>query len=79
MLEDLQPATAIRSCRVRTVRDELSKKDAELFMGYVNNESGWTHHGLAKALAARNVNIDPKAIQRHRLNQCTCRLLEDVG
>ena len=66
MLEDLKPATPIRSCRVRTVRDELSKKDAELFIGYVKDESTWTNHGLAKALATRNVNIDPKAIQRHR-------------
>jgi hypothetical protein len=76
MLENLVKEVQVRSCRVRTVRDELDKKDAELFMQYINDTENWTSHTLAKALATRTVGIDPKAIQRHRLNHCTCRFLD---
>jgi hypothetical protein len=76
MLENLVKEVPVRSCRIRTIRDELNKTDSALFVEYVNDSENWTSHTLAKALATRGLNIDPKAIQRHRLNHCTCRFLD---
>lgn len=75
MLENLVAEKPIRSCKVRTVRDSLDGKDQKLFMQYVDDVDGWASHTLAKALASRGLVIDPKAISRHREQQCTCRLL----
>ncbi len=75
MLENLSIEKPIRSCRVRTSHEELEGKDKDLFMQYINDTDSWPSHTLAKALAARGLVIDPKAIQRHRESQCTCRFL----
>jgi hypothetical protein len=75
MLENLVDEKPVRSCRIRTIRDELDKNDAVLFMQYINDTDGWPSHTLARALTSRGVIIDPKAITRHRLNHCTCRFL----
>jgi hypothetical protein len=76
MLENLVKEIPVRSCRIRTIRDELNKTDSALFVEYVNDSENWTSHTLAKALATRGLNVDPKAISRHRLNHCTCRFLD---
>jgi hypothetical protein len=79
MLEDLKPVKKIGTCKVRTVAEGLSDKDKKLFYSYINDEDTWSAHTLSKALLSRDVNLDPKAIMRHRVKGCTCRLVNGAG
>lgn len=74
MLEDLKPVRAIRSCKVRTIREGLDSKDQLLLDGFLADLS-WTPHILSKALGAKGLKVDHRQIQQHRDLTCTCREL----
>lgn len=72
MLENLQPAKIIRSCKVRTLKQELSDSDGKLLDGYLKDAETWTPHKLAKALGSKGLKIDHRQIAQHRDLMCSC-------
>lgn len=79
MLEDLKPVSTVRSCKIRTIKEGLSKSDAKLLDQYIADTQKWTPHVLAKALGTKGLKVDHRQISMHRNNTCTCKELEDAG
>lgn len=72
MLEDLnKPNQKIYPCKVRTIKESLSDKDAKTFIEAVNDES-WQAYVLARELAKRGIQISDRTIRYHRQNGCSC-------
>lgn len=73
MLEDLEPVKAFRSCKIRTLKDDLDPKDQELLDTYLANVETWTPYKLAKALASKGLRVDYHQITAHRNKICSCK------
>jgi hypothetical protein len=71
MLEDLKLPVKVYSCRVRTVADEISDKDASIFEAAVMNPE-WPCKTLQNELLKRGVKISDTAIKQHREKRCSC-------
>lgn len=71
MLEDLVIPVRITPCRVRTIREELSEKDAVIFETAVNNPE-WACKTLSNELLKREIKISDTAISNHREKRCSC-------
>ncbi len=71
MLEDLKIPVKLTPCRVRTVKDELSEKDAVIFEEAVMNPD-WFCKTLSNELLKREVKISDTAIKHHREKRCSC-------
>lgn len=72
MLEDLQPLSDKRSCRVRTLTTELNEKDAQILLDAVADDIKWSVNGLSAALASRGISLSKDAIIKHRRQRCSC-------
>lgn len=72
MLENLKPVTIERSCKVRTVLDQLEVEDGKLLTQYLADSDTWSSNGLAKALNTRGVFISANTITKHRQGGCSC-------
>lgn len=72
MLEDLKPISTLRSCKVRTLKETLSKADADLLEKYIADVQAWTPHTLSKALAVKGLKVDHRQLEAHRQKTCTC-------
>lgn len=72
MLENLHPVKMIRTCKVRTLKEDLSESDAKLLDGYLKDRETWTPHKLSRALGVRGLKIDHRQIAQHRDSMCSC-------
>jgi hypothetical protein len=71
MLEDLSLPVKLYSCRVRTVREEMSESDGQILEDAVMNPD-WPFKTLETELFRKGVSLSEKAIKRHREKQCSC-------
>jgi hypothetical protein len=71
MLENLTPPKKIRSCAVRTILEQLEKKDKEIFIAALASQE-WAALTLAKELTSRGLLISDGGITRHRKEMCSC-------
>ena len=72
MLEGLEPVKIMRSCKVRTLKQDLSDADTKLLDSYLADADKWTPHKLSVALASKGLKIDHRQIQQHRDLMCSC-------
>jgi hypothetical protein len=71
LLEDLQIPIKRTPCRVRTLKEEMSDKDAAILEEAVMNPS-WPCKTLQNELAKRGAKISDTAIKHHREERCSC-------
>jgi hypothetical protein len=71
MLEDLSLPVKLYSCRVRTVREEMSEKDAEILEDAVMNPA-WPCKTLQNELLKREIKLSDTVIKNHREKRCSC-------
>ena len=72
ILEDLnKPDKKVYPCKVRTIKESLSDKDAKTFIEAVNDES-WQAYVLARELGKRGIEISDRTIRSHRYKLCSC-------
>lgn len=71
MLEDLSLPVRITSCRVRTVKESMSKEDKAILEAAVMNPE-WPLKTLSNELAKRKITISDAAIKNHREKNCSC-------
>jgi len=71
MLEDLTLPVKLYSCRVRTVRDEMSKTDAAILEDAVMNPA-WACKTLQNELLKRGIKLSDTVIKNHREKRCSC-------
>lgn len=71
MLEDLKLPIKITACKVRTVKADLTDKDAEILEATVMNPE-WPFKTLSNELKKRGIVISDYAIKNHREKDCSC-------
>jgi hypothetical protein len=71
MLEDLNLPVKLYSCRVRTVREEMSKTDAVILEDAVMNPA-WPCKTLQNELLKREIKLSDTVIKNHREKRCSC-------
>lgn len=71
MLEDLSVPVKQIPCRIRTLKEELSPKDAEILEAAVMNPE-WGLKTLSNELAKRGAKASDSSIKRHREKACSC-------
>jgi len=74
MLENLEPITKPRTCKVRTVMDSLDTQDRET-LAKALADPRWSPYALSLALEQRGLALADKLITRHRLRRCSCQQL----
>lgn len=72
MLEGLEPKKHSFTCKVKTISEELEKKDLEIFLAAINDSRKWSAKGLQRALKERGLVIADTVIARHRQKLCRC-------
>lgn len=71
-LDDLTPpGPPARTCKVRTIADELDKTDRENLHAALADKR-WTDTGLSNELTTRGLPISRDSITKHRKNLCSC-------
>jgi len=71
MLEDLSLPVKLYSCRVRTVREEMSESDGQILEDAVMNPA-WPCKTLQNELLKREVKLSDTTIKHHREKRCSC-------
>lgn len=71
MLEDLSLPIRKFPCKVRTVKSELSEKDAAILETAVMNPV-WPCRTLENALSSKGIVVSEKTIKQHREKRCSC-------
>jgi len=71
MLEDLMLPKRKFACKVRTVKQTLSEKDAEILESAVMNPV-WPCRTLENALSSKGIVVSEKTIKQHREKRCSC-------
>jgi hypothetical protein len=74
MLENLEPITPLRSCKVRTIMESLETKDRETLEKALVDPR-WTPYSLSTALEKRGLALADKLIRKHLNAECTCKQL----
>lgn len=72
MLEDLQPKSTSRGCRVGTILAELDSNDRQILEDALEDHVRWSAHGLMVALKERGVFTSVHPILNHRRGICRC-------
>jgi hypothetical protein len=73
MLEDLKPSPrSNRSCRIRTILDELSESDRAIFSKALGDLDAYPHIYLARAMTERGILLSDKSVTNHRKGVCSC-------
>lgn len=72
MLENLLPPKQKRSCKVRTVMDELDQADAAILEAAVMDAKNWKIRTLEKELLTHGIQLSETPILRHRTKACSC-------
>lgn len=71
MLEDLEIPSRKTSCRIRTIKADLSEKDAVILEDAVMNPN-WAYKTLSNELLKREISVSDTAIKSHREKLCSC-------
>ena len=71
MLEDLEKPKRANTCRIVTMKAELSEEDYQIFLDAVNDPT-WSGHALKTALNQRGFSISGDSILKHRKGVCRC-------
>lgn len=71
ILDGLEPAKRVYSCKVRTVLTELNDEDRGILEAAIADKA-WSNTGLAASLQQRGVDLKPEAIRVHRMGACSC-------
>jgi hypothetical protein len=71
MLEDLSLPVRQTSCKIRTLKNELSEKDATILEQAVMNPE-WPYKTLSNELAKRGTKASDVSIKTHREKRCSC-------
>ena len=72
MLEGLEPAKQLFTCKVATVRDSLDESDQEILLEAIIDERKWPAKSLSNALKARGISLADTVISKHRKRVCRC-------
>lgn len=72
MLENLAPLDKARSCKVRTVMEQLEPDDRERLQAFLSDTETWSSNGLSKALNTRGILVSANTIHKHRQKACAC-------
>lgn len=72
MLEGLEPPKVNFTCRVKTVLEELDKKDAQILVAALADVRKWPAKTLQKALKERGLSLADTIISKHRQQLCRC-------
>jgi hypothetical protein len=70
MLEDLQLPKRNTPCRIRTLKSELTDKDALILETAVMNPE-WPYKTLSNELYKRGTKVSDAAIKHHREKRCS--------
>jgi len=71
MLEDLELPKKVWPCKVRTLKADMSDKDAEILENVLLNPD-WPIRTLSNELKKRDIEISETAIKSHREKRCSC-------
>lgn len=71
MLEDLKIPVKQTSCRIRTLKNDLSDKDSDLLEKAVM-DSEWPCKTLSNELAKKGIKASDISIKNHREKRCSC-------
>lgn len=71
MLEDLSLPVKQFPCRIRTLKGELSEKDAVILETAVMNPE-WPCKTLSNELSKRGTKVSDISIKNHREKRCSC-------
>jgi hypothetical protein len=72
LLEDLNPPSEARGCRVGIIMSQLSETDRKILDDAVKDVGTWSANGLMTALNQRGIRISVHPILRHRKGFCKC-------
>ena len=72
LLDNLEPPKKNRSCKIRTVKNELDKKDQEALDSYLADLERWPAKSLSNALSSKGIIVTDNTITRHRKGICSC-------
>lgn len=72
MLENLEPNQRYYRCNVNELVNSLEPADKKILEDAIADEKKWTSYGLHAALKARGIKLNDKAINKHRLGECSC-------
>ena len=72
MLENLRPSERHRSCKVRTVMNELEPMDAEILEAAVMDSAKWKIRTLSIELQKLGIVLSDNPIAKHRAKGCSC-------
>lgn len=75
MLENLEPVKPIRSCKIRTILEQLDESDQKILVDALADRGKWQDYPLSKALESRGIHVSPNSISKHRDRTCSCRLV----
>jgi hypothetical protein len=71
VLEDLELPKKLWSCRVRTVKTDMSDKDSQILESAVMNLE-WPVRTLSHELKKRGIELSDSSIKNHREKRCSC-------
>ena len=66
------PNPRVRPCRIRSIANELTEKDREIFITAVNSPGKWPARALSTQLRENGLDISEGPIWAHRKGECTC-------
>ena len=72
MLENLTPLDKARTCKVRTIMEQLEPDDRVRFQAFLTDTETWSSNGLSKALNTVGVFVSANTIHKHRQRACAC-------
>lgn len=72
LLDALEPPKKERSCKIRSVKAELDKKDQEILDRALADVELWPAKTLSNQLQNRGLIITDTTITRHRKGLCSC-------
>ena len=72
LLDGLEPAVRVQSCKTRTILETLDKSDRAILETALADFDKWSNGGLARALNARGIVIKADTLGIHRRGQCSC-------
>lgn len=72
MLENLLPPQRKRSCKVRTIMEELNEADAAILEAAVMDSKNWKVRTLENELLTHGIHLSETPILKHRTKACSC-------
>jgi hypothetical protein len=71
LLEGMEPAKKLTTCKIRTYKITLGVNDQMILIDALANPV-WTNAALSRALTDRGLVVSDKTIKAHREKRCSC-------